>query len=159
MYARASIPPIVLCAGFVVAIGVPSIIEVIRWNDWPYWYQGRITLPFAVAFLLLMLIRFGRTSRLPAVAVSLVSAFSLAFMVWQNLIRNAFGVRAYLPKRWSGPVLEEPLYWGSLACIAVIVLLTAARVVLLGAEIHRARVSQHTREPTESDPKISTFKK
>lgn len=131
MYSRSRIPARVLILGFIVSVILPSIIEVLRWNDWPYWYQGRITLPFTLAFLFVLLIRFGRSSAKPAILVSLVMGASLAFMVWQNLIRNAFGVKAYLPSRWTDPVLESPMYWLSWLTIALILLATGARALML----------------------------
>lgn len=131
MYSRARIPALVLAFGFVVSVILPSVIEVMRWNDWPYWYQGRITLPFTLAFLFALLLRFGKKSEKPAIALSLLMSLVLIFMVWQNLIRNAFGIKAYLPSRWSDPVLEPPLYWASWAIILILIVVTLARLIVL----------------------------
>lgn len=134
LYARSSMKVTVLAIGFLGAAVFPAAIELVRWNDWPYWYQGRITLPFAIPFLFLVLVRFGDRARRPAIAVSLLSALALAFMIWQNLIRNSFGVRGYLPQRWTGPVLDNPMYWGSLICIVLLIALTGVRLALMRRE-------------------------
>jgi len=127
-------PARVLVFGFTVSIFLPMMIELIRWNDWPYWYQGRITLPFTLAFLLLVLVRYGRRAARPARALSIIMGLALAFMVWQNLMRHAFGIRGYLPQRWTAPALDSPMYWASWVCIAAIVVISLIRVWLLGRE-------------------------
>ena len=131
MFARGRLPAYVVVFGFAVSIFLPMVIEVIRWNDWPYWYQGRITLPFTLGFLLLILIRYGRSVGRPAQAMSIVMSLALAFMVWQNLMRNAFGIRGYLPQRWSAPTLDTPMYVAAWLCIAAIIILAVARIWLL----------------------------
>ena len=136
IYARARIPGVVLAFGFVVSVIIPSAIEVVRWNDWPYWYQGRITLPFTLAFLFVLLVRFGYSSRKPAIAVSLIVSGVLAFMVWQNLMRNSFGIKGYLPVRLDNPAVEPPMYWASWFIIVVLVGVTATRAWLLRRESH-----------------------
>jgi hypothetical protein len=144
VYARGGVPGTVLVFGFGVSLVLPTVVEVIRWNDWPYWYQGRITLPFAAAFLLLVLVRYGKSVGRPAEVMSIVMGGALTFMVWQNLMRNSFGIRSYLPQRWSSPTLEEPLYWASWICIASLVVITGIRIWLL-----KSRSSRHS-EPSKT---------
>lgn len=139
LFTRGQMPASVLVYGFSISVFLPMVIEVIRWNDWPYWYQGRITLPFTLAFLLLVLMRFGRNVVRPAQAMSIIMGLALAFMVWQNLMRHAFGIRGYLPQRWSSPTMDSPMYWASWACIAALIVISAMRVWLL----HRDRMANH----------------
>ena len=131
---RGRMPARVVIFGFAVSVFLPMAIELQRWNDWPYWYQGRITLPFTLAFLLLVLVRFGAKARRPAQAMSIVMGFALAVMVWQNLMRNAFGIRGYLPQRWESPAMDVPLYWASWVCIAALLAVTLVRIALLWTE-------------------------
>ncbi len=134
LFARGRIPLLVLVTGFVATIIVPSVLEMLRWNDWPYWYQGRITLVFTLPFLLLLLLRFGESSRRAAAALSLVTAAVLAFMVWQNLMRYAFGIQDYIPVRWNDPAIGELWFWSGVSIVVAIVLITIARVWLLMLE-------------------------
>lgn len=139
LFTRGRMPVRVLVYGFSISVFLPMVVEVIRWNDWPYWYQGRITLPFTLAFLLLVLMRYGRNVTRPAQAMSIVMGLALAFMVWQNLMRHAFGIRGYLPQRWSSPTLDSPMYWASWACIAALIVISAVRIWIL----RRDRMADH----------------
>ena len=143
LFTRGQMPARVLVYGFSISVFLPMVIEVIRWNDWPYWYQGRITLPFTLAFLLLVLMRYGRNVVRSAQAMSIVMGLALAFMVWQNLMRHAFGIRGYLPQRWSSPTLDSPMYWASWACIAALIVISGIRLWLL----RRDRMANH--EPSK----------
>ena len=143
LFTRGQMPARVLVYGFSISVFLPMVIEVIRWNDWPYWYQGRITLPFTLAFLLLVLMRYGRNVVRSAQAMSIVMGWALAFMVWQNLMRHAFGIRGYLPQRWSSPTLDSPMYWASWACIAALIVISGIRLWLL----RRDRMANH--EPSK----------
>ena len=134
VYARTRIPALALLIGFVGTFIVPSAFEVLRWNDWPYWYQGRITLPFTLAFLLLLLVRFAGPSHRAAILLSLLNSFVLGFMVWQNLMRYAFGVRDYIPLRWSDPAIGAPWFWGTLVAIAAIAVIAVVRAAMLWSE-------------------------
>jgi|GEM_PF-2338189 len=134
LFARGRIPLLALVIGFVATILVPSLLEMSRWNDWPYWYQGRITLVFILPFLLLLLLRFGESSRRAAAALSMVTAAVLAFMVWQNLMRYSFGIRDYIPVRWNDPAIGELWFWSGVSIVVAIVLTTIARVWLLMLE-------------------------
>ena len=139
LFTRSLMPARALVYGFAISIFLPMVIEVIRWNDWPYWYQGRITLPFTLAFLLLVLVRFGHNVMRPAQAMSIIMGLALTFMVWQNLMRHAFGIRGYLPQRWSSPTVDSPMYWASWACIGALIVISGIRVWLLRQD----RIADH----------------
>lgn len=139
LFARTRIPVLFLAIGFLGVFLVPSVMEMVRWNDWPYWYQGRITLPFALPFLLLVLMRFGRTSPIAVQALALVSGGILTFMVWQNLMRYAFGIWDYIPERWTDPAVSPMVYITTYALISAMILsLTVLMVSLLRTRTVRA---------------------
>jgi hypothetical protein len=130
LFAKTRIPARVLVLGFFGAFIVPSLLEVLRWNDWPYWYQGRITLPFVIPFLFVFLLRFGTRSPRALVLLSFLSAAVLTFMVWQNLVRYSFGVRDYIPLRWDSPAIGNLSYWTCLLVVLLMVIATGIRIVL-----------------------------
>jgi len=131
MYARRHIPLGVLATGFAATILVPTALELLRWNDWPFWYQGRITLSFTLPFLFLLLLRFADSSSRAAIALSLITSLALAFMVWQNLMRYAFGTKDYIPLRWTDPATGGFWFWIGTLVVVAIVLVTIARAWLL----------------------------
>jgi len=130
LYARKSIPAIVLVMGFLGTVVVPSVMEMLRWNDWPYWYQGRITLSFTVPFLFVFLLRYAHRGRRAAVVLSIVSGGLLTFMVVETFARYAFGIKDYIPLRLSDPAVGVVPLMGSLVAVSAMLLLTLARVVL-----------------------------
>lgn len=144
LFARTRIPSLALVVGFVGIFVLPSLLEVLRWNDWPYWYQGRITLPFAIPFLFVFLLRFGHHGRRAAVLLSLLSAFVLTFMVWQNLMRYAFGVKDYIPVRWTDPAFTSPWFWLNVAVVVAMVAITVARAGFFVAEGRRIRIESRS---------------
>jgi len=123
---RVSLPAVAL--GLLGTLFVPSLMEMIRWNDWPYWYQGRITLSFTVPFLLLILLRYGAKTYWATVLLSVANGLVLAFMVWQNTARYAFGVKDYIPLRWSDPALGGVEFWTALACSCLIAVVSLVRL-------------------------------
>ena len=127
LFARTRIPTIFLATGFLGVFLVPSILEMLRWNDWPYWYQGRITLPFALPFLLLLLLRYGKSAPRATQVLSLVTGSILVFMLWQNLMRYAFGIRDYIPERWVDPALSPLAFYGTYALLAVMLIALVIR--------------------------------
>jgi len=81
----------VLCG--VVGIWVlPSVVEAAGWGAWPAWWQGRYTLPFALGFVLLLVLRSGRLVPRTVSAAAAFSALSLGIMVLVNTERYAFGL-------------------------------------------------------------------
>lgn len=134
LFARTRIPALALVAGFLGTFLLPSILEELRWNDWPYWYQGRITLPFILSFLFVFLLRFGGSGRRAAVLLSIISAFVLTFMVWQNLMRYAFGTKDYIPVRWDSPAIGGLWFWSAVVIIFAMTILTIVRTVIFVSE-------------------------
>jgi len=131
LFARTRIPVLFLVVGFLGVFLVPTVFEMLRWNDWPYWYQGRITLPFAIPFLFLLLLKYAHKAPRAASALSLVTGLVLTFMVWQNLMRYSFGIWDYIPERWSDPAISTPAFWLTYLCIALMLAGLIWRVTLL----------------------------
>jgi hypothetical protein len=77
--------------GILGIVILPSAIETIGWGSWPWW-QGRYTLPFALGFVLLLLLRSGQLIPRTISIVSGISLFSLGLMVWVNAARYDFGL-------------------------------------------------------------------
>lgn len=127
LYSRTRIPAAVPLVGFAGLVVVPALLEVNRWNDWPYWYQGRITLSFAIPFLFVLLLRFGARGTRPIAVLSMLTALALAIMVWLNLARYSFGTQDYWPLRWSDPAIGGPAFWIGVACVAGILSMSALR--------------------------------
>ena len=131
LFARTRIPVLFLVVGFLGTFLVPTVLEVIRWNDWPYWYQGRIALPFTLPFLLVLLLKYAHKAARAAAALSIVTGIVLTFMVWQNLMRYSFGVWDYVPERWSDPAIADVAVWLTYACITLMVSGLIYRTILV----------------------------
>lgn len=144
LFARTKIPVLVLVIGFLGAFVVPSVLEVLRWNDWPYWYQGRITLPFVLPFLLVFLVKFASRGHRAAIALSLVTSVALIFMVWQNLMRYAFGVKDYIPVRWDTPAIGGIWFWSGVAIVTAMILVTLLRLSFFVSARRHAKSSLST---------------
>ena len=142
LFARTRIPIVVLVVGFFGSILVPSVLEALRWNDWPYWYQGRITLSFTIPFLFLFLLRFGGRGYRAVIALSVVNALALATMVWLNVARYSFGISDYLPMRWTDPAIGQLSFWIGVACAAAILVISGVRGYWLLSERWRWGKSQ-----------------
>lgn len=80
-----------MCGVFGIVI-LPSVIETAGWAFWPAWWQGRYTLPFALGFALLLLLRSGQLIPRAISVVSGICLLSLGLMVWINAFRYDFGV-------------------------------------------------------------------
>jgi hypothetical protein len=130
LFARTRIPVLFLVVGFLGTFLVPTVVEMIRWNDWPYWYQGRITLPFTLPFFLILLMKYAGKGARAAEALSLVTGAVLVLMVWQNLMRYSFGIWDYIPERWSDPAISDQAFWLTYLCIAVMIVGLAWRAVI-----------------------------
>ena len=111
---------------------LPSLIEALGWGVYPLWRQGRYTLPFALGFLVLLLLRSGRLIPRTISIASGVAVLSLGVMVWVNAARYDFGLNIfYLPanSRHQGlsPVqLDVALLAGALLVLISVVLLVRA---------------------------------
>jgi Predicted membrane protein (DUF2142) len=95
-----------MCGIFGIVI-LPSAIEASGWAAWPVWWQGRYTLPFALGFGLLLLLRSGQLIPRTMSIVSGISLLSLGLMVWSNAVRYDFGLSTYaLPVSLGHPGLS-----------------------------------------------------
>lgn len=128
VYAR--IPKRVFAVGALGAILVPSALEMLAWNEWPGWWQGRYSLPFLTGFALLLLLRFGHVMRRHIVMLAAFSALTLSYMVGLNVTRYAFGIRDFLPIRFTDPGLSlnavGAAYGSALMLLALSLLLMVA---------------------------------
>ena len=144
LFARTKIPVLFLVVGFLGTFFVPTAMEMVRWNDWPYWYQGRITLPFTIPFLLILLMKYGHKGQRAAVALSMVTGLVLTFMLWQNLMRYSFGIWDYIPERWTDPAISDPAFWLTYVCIALMLIGLAYRLSMLIRERRQMTASVPT---------------
>ncbi len=78
--------------GIVGIVILPSVIEASGAATSPAWWQGRYTLPFALGFVLLLLLRSGQVFPRLVSIVSGISLLSLGLMVWTNAVRYDFGL-------------------------------------------------------------------
>lgn len=138
LYARTTIPPLALVLGFVATTLVPSALETLQWNDWPYLWQGRYTLPFTIPFLFVLLMRFGRFGERAVVLLSIVTGGVLTVMVWQNFARYAFGITDYLPLRLDNPAIDGVWLWGTFSVLAALIVITVVRAVIFARGPRRA---------------------
>jgi hypothetical protein len=113
-----------VCGIFGIVI-VPSAIEAVGWGAWPAWWQGRYTLPFALGFVLLLLLRSGRLIPRTISIVSGVSLLSLGIMVWVNAVRYGFGLSAFpFPASLGQPGIS-PVRLGLSAALSLLLLLVS----------------------------------
>jgi Predicted membrane protein (DUF2142) len=118
----------ILC-GIVGIVIVPCAIEANIWAAWPLWWQGRYGMPFALGFVLLLLLRSGQLIPRMVSIVSGVSLLTLGTMVCVNAIRYGFGLDGYdLPASLGTPGIS-PLRLSVSAAIGL--LLVLASVYLL----------------------------
>ena len=112
-----------LCGIFGIMIA-PSLIEAaLPYAGDRFWWQGRYTLPFALGFVLLMLMRSDRLIPRTISIASSVTLLSLGIMVWVNAIRYGFGLNAYdLPLSFVHSGLSPARLTLSAAIGAVLVL-------------------------------------
>lgn len=128
LFARTRINPLFLVLGFFGTLLVPSVMETLRWNDWPFWWQGRITLSFTIPFLFLLLLRYGAHGRRAIFLLSIVNGLVLTYMVWQNLSRYSFGIRNYIPLRGSDPAIGDFWFGVGMFIIALMFSASLARI-------------------------------
>jgi hypothetical protein len=118
-----------LCAVFGIVI-LPSAIEAIGWGSSPGWWQGRYTLPFALGFMLLWLLRSGQFITRTISVVSGISLLSLGLMVWVNAIRYDFGLNGYdLPASLGQQGISPVRLWLSVAVGALLLLVSGYLLV------------------------------
>jgi hypothetical protein len=125
-----SIRAAAMTVGIFGVVIVPSAIEALGWGGGREWWQGRYTLPFALGFVLLLLLRSGRLSPRLVTIVSAISIGSLGLMVWVNAARYAFGLNAFeLPLSVGHPGIGVVQLAISVAAGALLVLVGAYLLV------------------------------
>jgi hypothetical protein len=118
-----------MCGVFGIVI-LPSVIETAGWASWPAWWQGRYTLPFALGFGLLLLLRSGQLIPRAISIVSGISLLSLGLMVWINAVRYEFGVNILGVPGSLGQLGISPVrLWLSVAVGAVLLLVSGYLLV------------------------------
>ena len=137
-------------AGIVI---LPSVIEATVSGGWPLWWQGRYTLPFALGFVMLLLLRSGWLIPRTISVVSAIALLSLGVMVWVNAFRYDFGLDAFgLPLSLS----QQGISPVRLALSAVIgaVLLLASGYLLLQAWGMKPDFRPNKRDGLETDARL-----
>ena len=137
LYARNRIPIPVIFLGIASTLVFPSVLEALRWNDYPAWWQGRYTLPFLIPFLFLIVNRFASTIPRAVEKFSLISTAVLAFMVWQNGVRYAFGVREYWPVDWAEPAIGALLFSLSMGSSLMVMVFGVTRAAIIHLQFRR----------------------
>jgi hypothetical protein len=111
-----------MCGIFGIVI-LPGVIEASGAATWPAWWQGRYTLPFALGFGLLLLLRSGHLIPRTISIVSGISLLSLGLMVWVNAIRYGFGLNTFsLPASLGNPGISSVRLLLSVAIGALLLL-------------------------------------
>jgi hypothetical protein len=141
LYARNRIPTPVVLLGVAGVFILPSILEALRWNDYPQWLQGRHTLPFVAAFLYLVLIRYARVIPRAVRYFSLLATAALAVMVWLNGVRYAFGIRDSWPLNWQDPAIGPLLFVLTMISAGVIVIVGITRAIMFASPDRKIRTS------------------
>jgi len=144
LYARNRIPTAVVLLGIVGVFILPSVLETLRWNDYPQWWQGRYTLTFLIPFLFLILTKYASVIPRAVERFSLLAAAVLAIMVWQNGVRYAFGVLDYWPINWVDSAIGPWPFAITMASAAIIVLLGISRAFMFASR------SRSITQPTQS---------
>jgi hypothetical protein len=99
-----SIRKAAIVCGVIGIVVIPCAISATVWSAWPLWWQGRYEMPFALGFVLLLLLRSGRFIPRTISTVSGISVLSLGIMVWVNEIRYGFGLDGFgLPASFGTP--------------------------------------------------------
>jgi hypothetical protein len=118
-----------MCGVFGIVI-LPSVIEAAGWAFGPVWWQGRYTLPFALGFALLWLLRSGQLIPRAISAVSGICLASMGLMVWVNAFRYNFGVDLFgVPVSLEQQGLSPVRLWLSMGVGALLVLVSIYLIV------------------------------
>jgi hypothetical protein len=140
----------VMCGVFGVVI-LPSVIETSGWPFSPPWWQGRYTLPFALGFGLLLLLRSGQLIPRAISVVSGICLLSLGLMVWINAFRYDFGVDLLgLPVSLEPQGISPVRLWLSMGVGALLLLVSG--YLLVQARRMRPDLSPGLESETLSTP-------
>jgi hypothetical protein len=125
-----------LCGIFGIVIA-PSIIESSVSGGPLFWWQGRYTMPFALGFVLLLLLRSGWLIPRTISIVSGISLLSLGVMVCVNAVRYDFGLNTYdLPLSLAHPGLS-PVRLVLSAAIGALLLLVSGYLLVQAWKMRR----------------------
>jgi len=139
LYARNRIPTPVVLLGLTGVFILPSVLEALRWNDYPQWWQGRYTLTFLIPFLFLILTKYASAIPRAVERFSLLATAVLAIMVWQNGVRYAFGVRDYWPIDWIDPAIGPWPFAITMSSASLIILLAVIRTTMFALQDRNSR--------------------
>jgi len=144
-----SIRKAAMACGILGVVVVPSAIETAGWAAWPFWWQGRYTMPFALGFVLLLLMRSGRLMPRAVSLVSGISLMSLAVMVWVNAARYGFGLDAEgLPLTLRNPGINYARL-GVSAAVGLLLLLVSGLLLVQAA---RMKTDPYSGQEPDYDP-------
>lgn len=119
----------IVCGVFGIVV-VPCAISAIVWAAWPLWWQGRYGMPFALGFVLLLLLRSGRLIPRMVSIVFGISLLTLGAMVWVNAIRYGFGLNGYaMPVSLRTPGIN-PVRLGVAAASGLLLVLVSGYIFL-----------------------------
>jgi hypothetical protein len=119
----------IVCGVFGIVV-VPCAISASVWAAWPLWWQGRYGMPFALGFVLLLLLRSGRFTPRTISTVSGISLLTLGIMVWVNEIRYGFGLDGYdLPLTLGTPGIS-PVRLGISAVLGALLVLVSGYLLV-----------------------------
>jgi hypothetical protein len=125
-----SIRKAAVTCGVLGIIIIPSAIEAVGWGVWPLWWQGRYSLPFALGFVLLMLLRSGSSVPRVVSIVSGIAVLTLGIMVWVNAVRYGFGLDPFgLPATLGTPGIS-PVRLGISAALGLLLVLTSGYLLV-----------------------------
>jgi hypothetical protein len=118
-----------VCGLFGIVV-VPCAISASVWAAWPLWWQGRYEMPFALGFVLLLLLRSGRLIPRTTSAVSGISLLTLGIMVWVNEVRYGFGLDGFdLPMTLGAPGIS-PVRLGISAVLGALLVLVSGYLLV-----------------------------
>jgi hypothetical protein len=125
-----------MCGIFGIVI-LPGVIEASSAATWPAWWQGRYTLPFALGFVLLLLLRSGQVVPRTVSIVSGISLLSLGLMVWTNAVRYDFGLSALGLPASLGPQGISPVRLLLSVAIGALLLLASGYLLVQAWRMER----------------------
>jgi Predicted membrane protein (DUF2142) len=125
-----------MCGIFGIVI-LPGVIEASSAATWPAWWQGRYTLPFALGFVLLLLLRSGQVVPRTVSIVSGISLLSLGLMVWTNAVRYDFGLSAFGLPASLGPQGTSPVRLLLSVAIGALLLLASGYLLVQAWRMER----------------------
>lgn len=94
-----------------------SILEMLAWNAWPNWWQGRYSLPLLASSLWFLILNSHSITEKFAVKFSGLCILGASIVSLENLFRYSFGLQGYLPRRLVDPAVGDQEFFMSMFCI------------------------------------------